>query len=144
MSCSRNLRSPNNRLDGPQKSSIFFPEPDGSGTRSGLTPRNTHTASMTRRTPAANKGRQVSSKLYSAKFMNENKDCGRTWRRFEVLDDCDVVLCESVERSEGRLENGNGFTQLLVTIVLDRLSSLCLVVCDRLVPLKTQEERFEY
>ena len=44
--------SPSNLFDGPQKSSIFFPEPDGSGTLSGLISLMTQTADMTSFTPA--------------------------------------------------------------------------------------------
>ena len=43
--------SPSNLFEGPQKSSIFFPEPDGSGMRSGLMSFMTHTADMTSFTP---------------------------------------------------------------------------------------------
>ena len=43
--------SPSNFLDGPQKSSIFFPEPEGSGILSGLTPLRMQIASMTSFTP---------------------------------------------------------------------------------------------
>ncbi len=43
--------SPNSLLEGPQKSSIFLPDPDGSGTLSGLISLITHTADMTSLTP---------------------------------------------------------------------------------------------
>ena len=44
--------SPSTFLEGPQKSSIFFPEPEGSGILSGLTPFRIQTASITSFTPA--------------------------------------------------------------------------------------------
>jgi len=44
--------SPNIFLAGPQKSSIFFPLPEGSGIRSGFIPLTTQTASITSLTPA--------------------------------------------------------------------------------------------
>ncbi len=44
---SRNFISPSKRLDGPQKSSIFFPDPEGSLMRSGLMSLITQTAAIT-------------------------------------------------------------------------------------------------
>ena len=44
--------SPRSFLEGPQKSSIFLPDPEGSLMRSGLIPFITHTAVMTSLTPA--------------------------------------------------------------------------------------------
>ena len=44
--------SPSIFFEGPQKSSIFLPEPDGSGTLSGLIFLSTQTASSTSLTPA--------------------------------------------------------------------------------------------
>lgn len=43
--------SPKTLLEGPQKSSIFFPVPAGSGILSGLTPLRMQMASMTNFTP---------------------------------------------------------------------------------------------
>ena len=44
--------SPSNFLEGPQKSSIFLPDPEGSLMRSALIPFITHTAVITSFTPA--------------------------------------------------------------------------------------------
>ena len=44
---SKNFISPKSRLDGPQKSSTFFPDPEGSLTRSGLISLITQTADIT-------------------------------------------------------------------------------------------------
>lgn len=44
---SRNFMSPSSLFEGPQKSSIFLPEPEGSLTLSGLMSLMTHTADMT-------------------------------------------------------------------------------------------------
>lgn len=43
----RNFMSPSSFLAGPQKSSTFFPEPEGSGIRSGLMPLRIQMASIT-------------------------------------------------------------------------------------------------
>ena len=58
-----------------------------------------------------------------------------TWRRLEVLDDGDVGLRERVERSNDRLEDGDGLAQLLIAVVFDRLRGLSLLVRYRLIRL---------